>query len=226
MQENIKYLEQTSDAFMDIANKVSDISEIIEKGDEQADVRKGAIQTINEMCDSLRLACDLISRELSSSVVEFHQVRTKNEPALRGYFERVAIKLTEPSIRILLHEGKVCGELHALYDRFSQPFSNATTGGVSFWENVKTFFTRSNSMSVALNGLREGEAEYLRNFSSFLDEIRNKAESALSRPWGDLESLRQDGEEIASLMRQKRETLQNQLITVRDAADTCIGKLH
>ena len=226
MPDKLNYLDMTKDAFSDVAGKVSEIANIIKKGDEQADTRRGAIQTINEMCDALQLACDLISRELSSSIIEFSQLRNGKEEALRGYFERVAIKFGEPSLRILLHEGKVCVELHALYDRFRQPFSNVTTGGVSFWENVKTFFTRSSAMSMALDGLHSGEMHYLRDFASFLDVIRDNAEKNLSIPFGNYGNLQQAGEELAVLMREKRQDMQNQVLAMRNDANACIEKLH
>lgn len=226
MSDRMEYLNQTKDAISDVGNIVSDIDNILKKGDEQANARKGAIQTINELCDALQLACDLISRELSGSIIEFNQLKNAKEEALRGYFQRTAIKLTDPSLRLLLHEGKVCGELHALGDRFSQPFSEVTRGGVSFWETVKTFFDRSNSMTIALNGLYEGEMHYLHEFASFLDDVRNHAENATGINWGETEQLRQAGHNLAELMRQKRQVLQDQVREIRAVANACVAKLH
>jgi len=226
MPDKMNYLNTTMDAFADVANKSSEIANIIKKGDEQADTRRGAIQTINEMCDALQLACDLISRELSSSIIEFSQVRNGTEVDLRGFFERAAIKVSQSSLRVLLHDGKVCGELHALYDRFTQPFSNVTTGGVPFWENVKTFFARSNAMSMALSGLHAGEMTYLQDFGSFLNEIRDSAEKALLIPWENISEVQQAGEQLIILMRQKRQDMQDQVLAMRNNANACIKKLH
>lgn len=226
MPEKMNYLDLTKDTISDVANIASDIDNIFKKGDEQANTRKGAIQTIQELCDALQLACDLISKELSASIIEFNGLKNNKEEVLRGYFQRIAIKLTDSSLRLLLHEGKVCGELDALGDRFSQPFSDVTTGGVSFWENVKTVFTRSNTMTDALNGIYEGEMNYLNDFASFLDDVRNRAENATGINWGDIEQLRQTGDELTVLMREKRQTLQDQVREIRTAANDCVEKLH
>jgi hypothetical protein len=224
MNDTMYYLDLTKSAISDIGNIAPDIAEIIKRGDEQADTRKGAIQTINEMCDALQLACDLISKELSASITEFNRIRNDKPEILIGYFQRTSLKFSEPSLRLLLHEGRVCGELHALGDRFTQPFSDVTTGAVSIWENVKTFFTRSNSMVEALGGLLEGEMNYLHDFGGFLNDVRNGAENATGIY--SEEQLRQAGDTLVELMRQKRQTLQNQVREIRIAADACIGNLH
>lgn len=225
MPDRVEYLDITKAALSEISDEVSEIGKIIKEGNEQANVRKGSIQTIHEMCDALQLACDLISKELSSSIIEFNSLRKENEEVLRGYFERTAFKFCHESLRLLLHEGKVCGELHALGDRFKQPFTDVTTGGVSFWENVKAFFMRSNSMSIALGGLYEGEMNYLYNMSHYLYEIRDRAEIATSLT-DDVEALRDAGEELIALMRDKRQVLQDQIRDIKLSADACVEKLH
>src|SRR5205823_3421086 len=126
MPETIRYLDQARDGFEEIAGLGSELSRAIELGEQQATTRDGAIQTINEMCDALQLAADLISKELSACITEFNRLRADDEQVLRGYFERTAVRLSEPSLRLLLHEGTVCGELHKLGDRFRQPFSKQT----------------------------------------------------------------------------------------------------
>jgi hypothetical protein len=225
MAGSVDYLSLTKDAILDVTSITSDIDKIFEKADEQADTRKGAIQTINKLCDALQLACDLILKEISTSIVEFNQLKSGNEDALRGHFERVAIKFSDSSLRLLLHEGRVCGELHALGDRFKQPFSDATRSGTSFWDNVKTFFTRSNTMKHALDGLHEGEIYYLRDLASFLDDLKIRAEGATAIT-GDIDQLRQAGDELIALMRDKRQTLQDHVREIQDAAKNCVEKLH
>src|SRR5215831_3870545 len=138
MGNDLQYLDSTQLAFKEVGNLGSELTKALEKGEEQAATRDGAIQTINEMCDALQLASDLIAKELSASITEFNRIREDKEDVLRAYFERMAIKFSESSMRLMLHEGKVCGELHKLGDRFEQPFSKQTMGGVSFWENIKT----------------------------------------------------------------------------------------
>jgi hypothetical protein len=178
------------------------------------------------MCDALQLAADLISKELSAGVTEFNRLWPEKEGVLRGYFERIAVRLSEPSLRLLLHEGTVCGELHKLGDRFEQPFSKEAVSGISFWQNVKTFFSRSNHMSSVLHGLIEGERDYLRGFSSFLDDARSLAETATQIPWGDDQALRNQGQNLVQLMRDKRAILQRKLVDIRAAADGAIAALH
>jgi hypothetical protein len=226
MANGLHYLDQAQDAIKDIAGLGSNLSKAIAKGEEQATTRDGVIQTINEMCDALQLAADLISKELSAGITEFNRLWQEKEGVLRGYFERLAVRLSEPSLRLLLHEGTVCAELHKLGDRFEQPFSKETISGVSFWQNVRTFFSRSNHMSNVLHGLIEGERDYLRGFSSFLDDARGLAEAATQIPWGDDHALRNQGQNLVQLMRDKRAILQRKLVDIRSAADGAIAALH
>ncbi|KKO19760.1 MAG: hypothetical protein L3J18_07295 [Candidatus Brocadia sp.] len=223
---DMQYLNLAKDAIREVVNLAPDLNKAIAKGEEQATTRDGVIQTINEMCDALQLASDLISKELSTSITEFNRIRPEKEEVLQAYFERVATKFSEPSLRLLLHEGTVCGELHKLGDRFEQPFSKETTSGVSWWENVRTFFSRSNSMANVLHGLIEGERNYLRSFSEFLDDVRDSAETATQVPWENNATLRTKGEELVKLMRQKRSGLQSKLSEIRVAADAALGALH
>lgn len=226
MPDKVDYLDITRHALSEISGDASEILKILEEGDKQADTRQGVIQTVHEMCDALQLACDLISKEISSSILEFNGLRKGNGELLNGYFTRTAFKFSSEALRQLLHEGKVCGELHALGDRFKQPLTDVTTGGVSLWENVKAFFSRSTSMSIALEGLYEGERNYLYNLSDFLFEIRDRAEAATSLDLDDVEGLRSAGEQLVGLMREKRQVLQDQIREVKLAADDCVKKLH
>ena len=75
MPDRVQYLDLTKEALSELGGKVSEIGEIIKNGDEQADARKGAIQTIHEMCDALQLACDLISKEISKNIIVFNNLR-------------------------------------------------------------------------------------------------------------------------------------------------------
>ena len=226
MTNGMQYLELAKDAITEVRGLAPDLAKAIAKGEEQATTRDGAIQTINEMCDALQLATDLIAKELSASITEFNRLQGENEGMLHGYFERLALRLSEPSLRLLLHEGTVCGELHKLYDRFEQPFSKQTISGVSLWQNVKTFLSRSNNMTIVLNGLVEGERDYLRGFSSFLNDVRARAEAGTQIPLGNDAALRAHGQALVQLMRDKRTTLLGKLSDIRVAADGAIAALH
>ena len=141
MGAGVDYLEIAKEGLDQISGHLSDLDEAIKKGEQQAQTRDGVIQTINEMSDALQKASDEINSRLSGSVLEFNCLRdVQDESSLRGYFERTATTYSDPSLRLLLHEGGVCGQLHKVGDRFSQPFSPATASGVSFWEAVKIFF--------------------------------------------------------------------------------------
>jgi hypothetical protein len=226
MATNTPYLDVIRDAVNDVTNLAPDLKDAIELGNEQAEIRDGVIQTINEMCDALLLASDLISSELSASIVEFAQLRMDKENIIRGFFERCSAKFSEPSLRLILHEGKVCGELHKLGDRFETPLSPQSTSGLSLWENVKTFFSRSNQMGVALHGLIEGEQDYLRDVAGLMNEIRDAAEATIQLPLGSEDALRQKGEELVKLMREKRAVLETKLREIREAGDAAIQALH
>jgi len=223
MPDRVFYLDLTRDGLNDIGNVATDIDQIIQRGERQADTRAKAIKTIEEMCEALQLACDTINKEITIAIIEFNRMKNESADALYGYFERIATKFSEPSLRLLLHENKVCGELHILGDRFRQPFSPETTGGTSIWENVRAFFSRSTIMSDALSGLHEGELSYLRAIGDFLCDVRDKAANATGL-YGD--ALIIEGEALVEQMRHKRNILQQQAREIWDAANASIAKLH
>jgi hypothetical protein len=102
------------------------ISQGLARGERQASSRARVISIINSLCDTLQLAGDLVSTVISKLIVEYSDVRDRKPPdpeTLRAYFSRVFVQLDEPQLRILLHEGRVCGELHRLADRLKQPFT-------------------------------------------------------------------------------------------------------
>jgi hypothetical protein len=221
--DRVFYLDLTRDALNDVGNVASQIDTIIQRGERQADTRAEAIKTILDMCEALQLACDTVAKEITTAIVEFNQIRNESPDALVGYFQRMATKFSEPNLRLLLHENKVCGELHILGDRFRQPFSGQTTGATSIWDNVRSFFTRSTVMSDAISGLYEGELSYLRSIGSFLDDVRDHAECATGVVE---ESLQKEGESLKEHMRFKRGILQQQAREMWDAANACTAKLH
>jgi hypothetical protein len=212
-------------AFSDVHDYGSELKEASKLGEQQATVRDGVIQTINELADSLVLATDLIAKELSATIMEF-QANMMDVGQLRGCCERLAARVSEPQLRLLLHEGKVCGNLHKLGDRFEQPFSYEAMAGMNIWENVTTFFRRSSSMSMALHGLIEGERDYLRAFADFLDEVRTEAEQAAALGWGQELMFKEQVADLIKLIQEKRQVLQDEARQVRKMADTAINTLH
>jgi hypothetical protein len=204
---------------------VKEIFEILERGDQQAETRDAVIATINDLCDGLQAGADLVSKELSSAILEYHALPADVPRSLVGFFERTAARVANPHLRLLLHEGKVCGRLHALGDRFSQPFSPESRSAVSAWQAVCTLFTRSNPMSIAINGITEGEQHYLYEFGEFLNEIRDAAEAGAALVWQDEAAARKEGARLVDRMREKRTALQRQILELRGAADEAIAKL-
>ncbi len=227
MPQDIDYLQQASEGLGELRGFAGELAKAIDQGGKkQAQIRDGVIQTINEMADALQLACDLVAKEISASLAEFNRIQQSDEPVLRSYFERLALRCSEPALRLLLHEGQVCGELHKLADRFKTPFSSQATAGESLWEAVKSFLTRSSRMSSAFSGLDQGERTYLRDIARFLDEIRDGAEGASALDRGSPEVLRGYGRGLAKLLREKRQLLQARVMEVRTQADAVIAALH
>jgi hypothetical protein len=218
-------LDRVTDGIEEIAGLGSELSRAISNGEQSPSTRDGAIRTINEMCDGLQLAADLISKELSAGISEFNRVHQQKEEILRGYFERMAVRFSEPSLRLLLYEGTACEQLHKLGDRFEQPSSKEAAAGPILWQDVKTFLARSHHMLTVLHGLIEGERDYLRGFSHFLEEARERAEAAAQLPWGDGPALRTCGHELVQSMRGRRAILQAKLTEMRLAADMAIAAL-
>lgn len=218
MPEEVRFLDVTRTA-------VDEVFKILERGNEQADVRDKAIETLNNMCDALQAGADFISKELSSIILEFHQVPPGDPGALQAFFERTVARLGEPHLRLLLHEGKVCGQLHSLGDRFAQPFSPQTRAGAGILDLVNALFRRSSSMSEAIDGLVEGERNYLRDFSAFLNDVVDLAEQSAGAVWGDPVAAHRHAEQLVTRVRQKRAALQRQILGIREIADTAIAKL-
>jgi hypothetical protein len=225
MSANVQSFELAKQALDEVKDLAPGLKEALDLGKEQASTRDGVIDTINNMCDALQLASDLVSEKLSAKIVEYNQTKDKKEDAMISYFGRLVNTFSENNIWILLHEGKVCGELHKLGDRFETPFSPEAMGGLSFLENVMTFFRRSSSMSLTLHCLLEGERQYLRDIAAFLGDLRARAEAATGL-WGQREALRGEGDAIVQLMRNKRQILVEQVRQLRLSADASIEALH
>jgi len=226
MPEEIPTLNEAKEGLSELGGLASELKKAIDLGKEQATTRDGVIQTVNDMCDALQLAADLIAAELSSQITEFNRARGQGEEVLRGFFERLSHRVSAPALRELLHDGRVCGDLHKVGDRFQTPFSPESVAGLGAWDAVKTFFTRSSRMSNVIHGLLEGERDYLRDFSWLLDEIRIRAETATMMPWGDTNQLENAGTEIVELIRIKRQVLLENVSLVRNSADGVIQALH
>jgi hypothetical protein len=80
-------------------------------------------------------------------------------------------------------------------------------------------------MSMALIFLTHGERQYLRDLADFWDDVRDRCEKAAEVD-NDVGKLRSRGASLIGLLREKRRTLQDQVRELREAADTCIGRLH
>jgi hypothetical protein len=226
MPEQMRTLDEAKEGLGELGGVASELKKAIDLGKEQATTRDGVVQTVNDMCDALQLAADLIAAELSSQITEFNRARGQGEDVLRGYFERLSYRVSAPTLRELLHDGRVCGDLHKVGDRFRTPFSPQSVAGLGVLDTVRAFFTRSSRMSDVIHGLLEGERDYLRDFSGLLDEIRIRAEAAAMIPWGDTNQLEKAGTEIVELIRRKRHILLGKVSQVRESADGVIQALH
>lgn len=74
-------------------------------------------------------------------------------------------------------------------------------------------------MANGMHHLVEGERDYLRVFSSFLNEVRARAEAATQIRWGDDVTLRTHSQALVQPMRGKRPIVLRQLAEIRVAAD-------
>ena len=189
----------------------------------QAGTRGGVIRLLDELTDTLQLACDLVSKEMSTTLAEYNELRGGTDRMRGSFLGRVAVRYSEPSLWILLHEGKVCGQLHTLADRFETPFSKEVLTSIPAWEAIATFFTRTNTMSQALGRLRDGEREYLRDIARFLDDVRLFAEG---HRYDQGPALEKSCDELAGTLRTKRAALQKAVYALRHAADDCVAQLH
>ena len=195
------------------------ITDIAALGQVQTGARDGVVAVVNELCDGLQLASDVVSAAIGTTIADFYDARGGTDAQLRGFFVATATRFSDQSLGTLLHEGKVCGRLHALGDRFKQPLSKEAWSGIPFWQAVAALFTRSSPMSQALHGLLSGEKDYLRQIGWFLREVQVAAEDGAAAP-----SIA-SGEKLVALLRQKRTTLQAQAVGLRTAGDACIAQL-
>lgn len=223
----------TVEVLKDTTDGLNQVQEMLEKADaQQGAAREHAIMVINDMCDALQAGADIVSQELSATIMEYNELcrqrlelgRSFQEmaPRLQGFFERLSTRLSSPSLRLRFHQGGVCGELHALGDRLAQPLGSRGTS--PFWESLAAFFSRSTTMSKAIHGLVEGERHYLDAFVWFLNEARDRAEQVTV--WGDPEAAWASASAIVELLRERRKALAEQVLLLRSTADAVIGKLH
>lgn len=232
MSTETRYLDATKNGIGDIAKMAPDLKKAIELGKEQAKTRDEIIDIINHLCDTLQHGGDEVIARLSACVVEYYKARDGAVEDLYAYFERLAHKFSEPSLRDLLHEGKVCGELHKLGDRFKQPFSEESPAALSFSQNVRTFFSRSSNMKEAIDGLVEGERHYLRDIAAVLRKVVTEAEDARAEPFNTLDRvatsgrLRVKGDIIVTLLKTKRKLLDKKFSSIRQAGDVAVETLH
>ena len=177
------------------------------------------------MCDALQLAGELLSREITETIIEYNKISdSKAASDFKSFFNGVALRFSRKNIGDVLTVGKVCGELHALGDSYAQPLSKPSRTGIAFYHALAAFFTRSTPMSKALSGLYHGEREYLNSISFFLLDIVDDATAAGGLR--DLKKLRNSGASLVSKMRDKKRALQDQTRKLRDAGDACVETLH
>ncbi|MFO0547740.1 MAG: hypothetical protein U0271_05090 [Polyangiaceae bacterium] len=196
------------------------MEEVRELSKFQTGTRDGIITVINELCDTLALACNLVVREIGSTLVDYQAARGSTDRT-RDFVGATAKRFSNDALRALLKEGRVCGPLHMLGDRLRQPFSSETSAAVPFWEALRAIFTRSTTMSNVIHGLHEGERQYLCDIENLLHEVQARAEQGLS-PHADPNSA---AEGLALLLRHKRDVLRVSSRSLRDAADACIAAL-
>jgi hypothetical protein len=226
------HLDDVVSGLTDIADFGPKILKTVESGEKQAKARDAVIDTINSLCDTLQYAGDLVSDELSSSIMEYQSLRYSGPQRLYAFLERLTVRLSGPALRNRLHEGQVCGNLYKLLDRFRQPFNTVTPFSVDILQWLATLFRRSNNMSRALNGLEEGEQHYLRHIASILNQAREKTEEARMVVYdtqdveGTAARLRSAGDALVDLLRQNRREIESKFHSIRIAGDTAIKSLH
>jgi hypothetical protein len=224
MPDELPILSLVGSGFSELSNGAGSVSKALEKADAQVETRQDAIRVINYMCDALQKAESIVTRALTESVMEYNKLRDGNRQTLVDYFERTAHKFSEDALGQKLLEGEVCADLHGLYDAFSQPFSAVSRSGLSVTDAVRTVFTRSSSMSMALSGLQDGERIYIRETTAFLNDVVDKARDATGLSTED--ETRAKGDQLARKMRRKVKALRAQTSAVRETADECIETLH
>ncbi len=214
MTGQIPFVELTREGLREAAKEAASLAQA------QTSVRGEVIRTINTLVDTLQLAADVVGKEISATIAEHNDGRRGQRG---GFLSRAAARFSHDGLWVLLHEGRVCGPLHELGDRFANPLSKEVWSGISAWEAVMTFFRRTSPMSQALQRLREGEGAYLHELAQFLDDARNFAEQH-RHDQGD--QAEQSCEELVSRLRDKRSALLSAIWSLRSAADECIAKLH
>ena len=122
MPETIDFLTQAEEAVKDFTSVSSQIEKQFKKADDQDTARKTTIQIINAMCDALQLAGELLSREITETIIEYNKISdSKAASDFKSFFNGVALRFSRKNIGDVLTVGKVCGELHALGDSYAQP---------------------------------------------------------------------------------------------------------
>ncbi len=225
------------DELSDIASGLKDVpwdvlDKSLKRGEKQAESRDMVIDALNRLGNALQLAADLVSAETSKIIMEYAEVRTSNIESLQSFFARSATRLDEPSLRVLLHEGKVCGELHRIADRLRQPFTWLSASSLSLTDWLRTLGARTNTMAIAIGGLTEGERHYLFGIARHLERARLRAESARTAPvnTSDIEGSRTQlvaaGDEFIAQLQDGRARINSRVIDICSAARHAAKLLH
>jgi len=186
----------------------------------QTDAQDELVAIINDMCDSLEMANDLIAKEISSAITDINRIKGSKIENIHRCFEKQALRFSNEKLHKTLKAGKVCGDLRKLGKRFGNPLSGQAMGSQSLKAWLSTLFNRSSKMKMHLDRLYWDERDYINHFSELLVKARDLCEKATTE--SDLKKLNKSAENIKKQLRKTRSIVRANIVSLRNTADRCI----
>ncbi len=195
-----------------------------ELANDQTDAQDEVVSIINDMCDSLESACDLMVLETSQAIADLNRARSRGPDDLRAAFGKTALRFSGTELLKKLKTGKVCGDLKKLGRRFGNPLSKQTRSSITAQQWLMTFYRRSNSMKRFVEDLYFDERRYLEDFRKILGNVRKYAENSVAID--NEKTLQKRAETLRQGLQKSREVLRSSIDTLRNTADQVIDSIH
>lgn len=189
----------------------------------QTHAQDEVISIINDMCDSLESATDLIVKDISKGITDINRIRGQRADAIQKCLRTQVERFSDESLYKTLKTGKVCGDLRRLGKRFGNPLSSQSIGAQSVLDWLKSIFKRSTKMQQLMDRLYWDERDYLNHFSTKLHKIIEMCENALNQ--ADQRKLQNSAESIRKNLFNTRNVMRKDIESLRQTAEHCIDSL-
>ena len=220
-QKQLELFQNFSEGLAELPSALNRLGKLAGKQD---DARRQVVLVLNRLGDALKAAGDHVTVALSEQIVGYQEASTGTVKDLRSFYSKASIALRREALSKRLKRGRVCAELHVLFDQYGRPATGPALGGQSAADWLRGLFGKSSKMKNALGLLWEGEKEYLYEIASFLQDAADDAEM-LTKPKLRKAELLQGGEALTAKLREKRSAVQSGAARVEKRVEKTIEAL-